>query len=760
MKRLIVLILLLSAGFLQAEGSVRTEVADNGVISFKIAETVTMKVMLAFFSEGWTPCIQSNASESRRNEDGQTIVISGAILDPRSKSPSLYEVRYRIDAGTVVAEYSLTLGEGVMLQQGQQPYMQINLAEEAFKDQTIGLGNTSVKFPVNSKWSSGNKMVFPLLKHTATIEPAGGFSAWKANKGFYELRAPLQNNEGKFFTGKIVFTPEADAVSEAKDNLKEKLDAYSRLLACPQMRGFCSDYAWGIMQQAEENLKAQKRPEALGELASLEDWLGLRTEVYNSSATMEQAIIFDEVFDTNYASRLSDVYIALLGSLNRGDIANGVKLATEFSTLSQTCQQECQKEYGSNFLPLKQANKFGWIKAFELNGFIRHSEGTYTQEPLPWRIAYENGLHFSLITNPMGIGSYKGNATGVDFSGKSPKDFVFSRSWVTNRWHGEEERILFSVLTPLICIDDTVKLALSNLPSPVTKICLREDNKLVRKDINNGFDISAENLTTNWLILDGGYYYIGVIFGKKPVAFSASAKDCSMKFASKSFARLIQLPSSLKDQELLNEMGFWSRVALSVPVEAAERIENDMVTYHYLYETNTDDFGTQGLQIAPLPHMAVLGQASLEDAKQVSYPTSYGVFTYVEGDRLSYSIPQTLKPLRGINVPLNATQENLDHFSMMGADWVRLFIRNLLEPEETYALVDEFLARAQRAKIKVLIDPHDFIYSTKKWTDDFPDDPEGEKKFVQMWDRLSMIGAKYPQTVVGYDLYNELKIRN
>ncbi len=93
-----------------------------------------------------------------------------------------------------------------------------------------------------------------------------------------------------------------------------------------------------------------------------------------------------------------------------------------------------------------------------------------------------------------------------------------------------------------------------------------------------------------------------------------------------------------------------------------------------------------------------------------------------------------------------------------GANWQRLFIKRSDDPEKTYRQYEETLKFCNEHKIKVLVDPHDFIFQVR-WNQGFPAEAEKISPFVEMWDRLSRIGARYPDAVIGYDLYNELGVK-
>lgn len=142
---------------------------------------------------------------------------------------------------------------------------------------------------------------------------------------------------------------------------------------------------------------------------------------------------------------------------------------------------------------------------------------------------------------------------------------------------------------------------------------------------------------------------------------------------------------------------------------------------------------------------------------------TFPVLRYAEGDalRLPLAAPASA-PLRGVNVAADAEAGELAGLRARGATWIRLVVGRSGWADETaaFAAVRRQLAACRDLGLTVLIDPHDFIFQVAAWTDPMPEDERAVADFTRLWDGLARIGAEFPGTVAGYDLYNELLVRH
>lgn len=748
-------------------------IESNGIITLKEAGKKMMSVGLGFYSTGWTPCYQFSVKEAKiRNKSGAK-EISGVIFDKRSKSAAPFIVTAKVKGKKLSVGYKLTVPQTVVFEKGSKPILSLRLPSAVYREKAVKFGSKTAAMPANNVWSSGTQIMLPPADISLTLSEATGISAWKGKNDFFELRANMkqlsENDKVRVFETKLTIqtglveakTKKKVTIKKPKDSIKVNLEAYERLLAYPQLDGFSPDYGFKLLNEA----KTAKRKEAWGKIRQLEDWFSLRCENYDVATSMHLLKIFDKTLGTNYSAKLEEAFRDSLKALNSGDIAAGLTAVRNVAASLEQTQEQCIKDKGFGFQPLLNHNRLGWLKSFPTMGFSPHAEGMLTKEPLPWQVDWGKGLSVSLASATEGVLNSAAKSTsnksykGVDFTGAGNKGYNTRRSWTTNEWIGEN-RIIFSVLSPLIMIEDTDKIDISGLMQVPDQILLPEDGKLKPVSISSPKKFVPGEMKANWFICDGSYYTIGVICSRQPEEIKVTQNGIEVIFKGKASIRIINLSSSLKEKELFEEVKFWSEVAMAVPLQVVEEIKNKQVTYKYLYSEITDSWGTKARKIAPIPPLAILGKASVDGKKTAAYQTRYGAYSYVEGDSVSYEIPAWKRPMRGVNIGAHYSDKQFAKSADWGVDWVRAFGKGNWKPEEGYAHFKNTLENARAAKLKVLVDPHDFIFCVHKWTNSVPSKPEERQKFLDLWDKLSKMCKDYPDVVVGYDIYNELKVRN
>lgn len=109
-----------------------------------------------------------------------------------------------------------------------------------------------------------------------------------------------------------------------------------------------------------------------------------------------------------------------------------------------------------------------------------------------------------------------------------------------------------------------------------------------------------------------------------------------------------------------------------------------------------------------------------------------------------------------MNVSVHDSDETWEAHVTNGADWVRAFFSGSGSAEEQCAALEGKLKRFG-ARVRFLVDPHGCDYQVS-WGGGM--DLAAEDKFCALWDRISKVGARYPQVIEGYDLYNEPSARD
>jgi len=200
-------------------------------------------------------------------------------------------------------------------------------------------------------------------------------------------------------------------------------------------------------------------------------------------------------------------------------------------------------------------------------------------------------------------------------------------------------------------------------------------NVTVHNLYNGNFHADGTDLGAPWLMLwnttepEDEIFPLMITLQHKPLEIKASLQEKSLLNLSfeekagqvcvmllKGDMRVtgpeIALWQSSVPQYALEEARFWSRALSAFPLENVEtykineKTKRVTITNRFIYDTITDDWGTQPLYIAPVPPVTARASESgypvkweREKIYRSGVATLLGWFQYAEGKQVTYSIP-------------------------------------------------------------------------------------------------------------------------
>ena len=242
--------------------------------------------------------------------------------------------------------------------------------------------------------------------------------------------------------------------------------------------------------------------------------------------------------------------------------------------------------------------------------------------------------------------------------------------------------------------------------------------------------------------------------GARPVSIQWQGGVFSMKLARSSYVGIVRAQSNLYADEQPEVAEFFARVAMAYPDTCREAVKDQRVGWAYTHRVRKNDWSVSPHRIAPIPPLADLAGMDFAKAKRFKYPTKWGALGYVEGNIVAGRLPDGLRredpSLSGVNACI---WDEIDHELAIitnVCNTVRLMTIKDKSVDESCRRFELFLKVFREHKIRALIDAHNSVYGV--WWQDGIGPCED---FVSMWDAFSKIGAKFPDVVIGYDLYNE-----
>jgi hypothetical protein len=544
-----------------------------------------------------------------------------------------------------------------------------------------------------------------------------------------------------------------------KNPEQECIKAYKRVLYPPSEVGLAVGVPRGWLEEAGKLLEEKKTDQARRAIGSVEDWLALRSRLYDLTEKHRHLLFFSRVTGYVPDRNLEKALNRSMESLNKGNLEESGKGIQELEKTFPEIEKETLKTYGYSFFPGTGRNPYGWLKSFAIfgMGITGHSDPAnpalaFSVEPSPFGVCWDDGFSFSLLEEGRPLNA----------------PLQFSKSWVTTEWQGPAD-FTFSVLTPLILVDNIDKLFVGKLSKlPKELVFTTKNDARISLALSSSFNYIFPKgvMTKNWLILRGEGFDLLVVLERQPSTLTIKGRDVALSFPKKTFAALLRFSGQGTPQNLAGQAGFWSRVSLAPPIQAVESVNKNEVSYRYLYGEHHDEWGTIPLRIAPVPPLTDLGKIHIEEIRRTKVATKYGLLAYVPGEKISFKVPPiATKLLRGLAFEVRDGEGSYKKYSELGMDWIRLYAdsngweqpgkvypagtSNIWEEQDKVcAAYETDFKLLRKYGLKAIVEPHGFAFGVTK-------DSKERKKVCGLWKKFAAVAVKYRDVVVGYDLLNE-----
>ena len=668
------------------------------------------------------------------------------------------------EGGNLLFEFSMALPDDLKTQDGLPPQLTISAAPGILNGSLVQFGGKTVKLPADNTWSHGTS--FLIQKYGLRLELLNGaqsISVWGKGNTSISFRIPAKQEVGKngerLYRIRFRLSASAEKLREVVDMVKLKREQYLRVLYPPMEPEFKPAKLIAMLNAPDVSHKTLKQ---------IENCLDIRAVLYS----LRERLVHADTPSPALRSGLENAY----GKLNRGDW-KGVR------AMIPDLEKQAEKLPP---LPMTSPNPYTWIKSFTQYGYFKHPDGCSLSEPNPFCVLFQDGFRFAIAEHP-GVERISDGAFQQIRYTRPMEDITVERTWVDTKWNLPGQTVTFSMLTPVINVENTDTLVLSNFSRPPSGISYV--NQQMRlwgtslTDMTRSSETIASVLVDNqaagntriagkvysfapffpgrpWIVLSSkkDAWNLILILGERPL--SATLKDGKfiLKLEKKTHIGIVRLPFARHPREAAGLAEFFAETALDYPSGVTETVRDGTVTWNYRYKKRSNAWNTAARRIAPLSPLLQLGNVNVPGARKSTFNTKYGMYSYVGGEQAVFrTARQNMKPLAGVNTQMNP--EQLLRHAKDGAQWQRLYLRpRSREPEETFRKLEETLKFCAEHKIKVLIDPHDFIFKVS-WNTGIPGEDRKIAPFVEMWDRISRIAANYPEAVAGYDLYNELGVK-
>lgn len=615
-------------------------------------------------------------------------------------------------------------------------------------------GGTVGTFGQGQAWGWGT--TFELMPHQTRVrwEKTASVSCWGGKSGDWNFRLPAPKS------ATVVFEKATVVLQKPVDIVAQKRVQYGRVLMPPQEKGFDPS----LWRQALAASNATQ--ETFGRI---EDLFDARSRLYSAAERLSYKPERDAV-----GQRLVDVGYAALNKM-------------ELPAATKACEQlEARLGESESWMPYGVFNPFDWVKCFTQWGYRRAPDGCSVSEPNPWLLQWEDGFRFNLAQDArVVIARAKGEERFYETRYLKPMtDVSFERSWVATAWNLPDRRVTFSVLTPIVDVEGTDVLTLSGFSSEPRVLSAPNDRgqmSLVRlvesapctaevvpsvlmdftapppaaPSYSRGEQkIDAEHVIGPYLRLEGTDWALAFFPTARPISVKWEKGLLTLRFDRKGDVGVMRLRDNLSGSEQPAVCEFFAQTYLAYPTACRSSVKNGTARWRYAYRRRTNSWNTPPLEMAPVPPLLSFAGFRVSGDRRVKYPTKWGLYTAVAGETVTCPLPTDLprEPnLRGVNVSVHDSDETWEAHVTNGADWVRAFFSGSGSAEEQCAALEGKLKRFG-ARVRFLVDPHGCDYQVS-WGGGM--DLAAEDKFCALWDRISKVGARYPQVIEGYDLYNE-----
>jgi len=611
-------------------------------------------------------------------------------------------------------------------------------------------------FAQDSNWGWGT--TFDLMPHQVRVswnDPAS-ISCWGGKSGGWNFRLPAPKP--------IVVTIGAAKVKLKKpvDIVAQKREQYRRILVAPQEAGF---------DTAKYLAKIEDKKTTRSDFAAMEDLFDARSRL----ASLNDRLVHQPNREAAAEELVRTGYVALS--------------AMDLEGVRKACDALEPKLAGSEkWMPMTAFNPVTWVKSFTQWGYMKHPDGVGVYEPTPWNLLWQDGFRMNVAQDARVVAANPGNKPSRYLETRYLKpmgDVSVRRTWTDTTWRLPDRTVTFSLLSPVVAVGGVETLTLGGFPSAPFRL------EWVRPSGGYGFvqltdepaeepeivasvlmdfkapvpkpaprargeqKIDPQSVGRPWLKLRSKAGWEVALFPtERPVAASWSKGVFTLKFEKRGEVGVLRLRDNLHPQEQPEVMEFFARQNAAYPVRCTETVNGDEASWSYAYEMRGNAWGLKAPKLAPVPPLAAYAGCSIAGERKFKYPTKWGIFGYVAGERVSCRLPTAPREprLRGVNVSAFAKDAEWEATVTNGAHWVRLYVGGKRPFDENAAAVEDKLRRYGSRGLKFLIDPHCYGYQVgwQKCAD-----PAEDAKYLELWDRLSAVCVRHADCIAGYDLYNE-----
>lgn len=618
------------------------------------------------------------------------------------------------------------------------------------------VGGTVGTFDQGQSWGWGT--TFELMPHQTLVswEGAASVSCWGGKSGDWNFRLPAPKPLTVFFSKANI------ALKKPVNVVEQKREQYRRILVAPQEEGF--DTTKYLAKLAEKKLSR-------ADLSAMEDLFDARSRLVSLADRLRHKPTADTAADEQVRAG----YTALT-AMDLAGVTNACAALEPLVVGSET------------WMPLTAFNPVSWVKSFTQWGYMKHPDGVGVYEPTPWNLLWQDGFRFTVAQDARVVAAHPGNKPGRYLETRYLKpmtDVYVTRTWTDTTWSLPDRKVTFSLLSPVVAVEGVETLTLGGFPSAPFRL------EWVRPNGGYGFvqltaepaeeaeivasvlmdfktpapkpeppswgvqKIDPQAVARPWLRLRSkSGWEIALFPTARPVAASWSKGVFSLKLEKPGDVGVLRLRDNLHPQEQPEVMEFFARQFTTYPVRCTETAREGDATWSYGYKLRENAWGLKPRKLAPVPPLADYAGCAVTGLRRFKYPTKWGIFPYVEGERVSCGFPSAPREakLRGVNVSAFAGDAEWEAHVTNGAHWVRLYWGGKRPFDEVRTALEDKLGRYGRRGLKFLIDPHCYGYHVGWQT---CADPKDDAAYLELWDSVSKVCARYADAVAGYDLYNE-----
>lgn len=543
----------------------------------------------------------------------------------------------------------------------------------------------------------------------------------------------------------------------AVDLLEQKRTQYARVLYPPQER-LLDVSGWIGKIESKEMTRA--------EFGGIEDLLDARSRLYTAAERLRCKSKADSAGE--------DLVRTGYDALNRMDLVAATNAAAAL---------ERRLSDSASWMPFGCFSPFTWIKCFTQWGYRRAQDGCGVVEPNPWLVMWQDGFRLNLAQDErVVIANSASDTTFYETRYLKPMtDVRVERSWVDTKWlFSDGKTVTFSLLTPVIDVNGVDSLTISGLPSePLRLRWTDEAGRLSGAQLVNlppeepevvasalmdfkapppqkaGWSCGEQKVAgaRPFYRLVGKGWSLALFPGERPTTAVWSKGVFTLRFPKKTWVGVLRLMDNLHACEQAEVCEFFARTTLAYPISCLQICKGNLIGWKYAFRMRANAWGGEPHRIAPVPPLVDYAEIPVAKSHRFKYPTKWGLFRYCEGDRAVCMLPADMPrepALRGVNIGVGESDELWQAHFTNDCRWVRAFFRG--DNIEANCVQLEAKLRKWGDKMKFLVDPHCCVWRVN-WGDGLKRETVAD--FYGLWDRISKIGAKYPQAIEGYDLYNE-----